>query len=154
MILNVTIKLTSPFLGSNKPNAEGIREIIKSENGDPILFVRRFYKLCRKYAVELGLGNYKYQHINIPNFIKTSNTEEIYQKSFKTKEGIIKNEKIKAYPVGSIMTLQVYINEKYIPIDKAIKIIEFIGQFDGISQYGIYRNYGRYEVLLAQAANE
>ena len=139
MILNVTIKLTSPFLGSNKPNAEGIREIIKSENGDPILFVRRFYKLCRKYAVELGLGNYKYQHINIPNFIKTSNTEEIYQKSFKTKEGIIKNEKIKAYPVGSIMTLQVYINEKYIPIDKAIKIMKLLAIMPMITESGIFK---------------
>lgn len=153
MIINVTIRLTSPFLGSSKPDASGVRQIIKSENNNPTLFIKRFCNLCKKYANELGYIDYKHNSINVPNYIKVSSQEEIYQKNIKDANGNVKEEKFKCYPVGTMMELECYIDSKKIETEKALKIIELIGKYDGISQFGIQKNFGRFDIILCQQEN-
>ena len=72
MLLTVTIKLTSPFLGSAKLNEDGIRNIIKTNKNQPTIFIKRFCNLCKKYALDLGIINYNYNSINLPNYVKPS----------------------------------------------------------------------------------
>lgn len=153
MLVTVTIKLTSPFLGSSKPNAEGIREIIKSDANKPTLFIKHFCKLCKRYARELGIPNFKYNTINVPNFLKTTNEEIIYSKVVKDFDGSEKEEKFYAYPVGSIMTLECCVDTRIITVEKAVKILELIGKYSGISQFGVTKNFGRFDILLCQSDN-
>lgn len=153
MLVNVTIKLTSPFLGSSKPNANGIREIIKTDVNKPTLFIKRFCKLCKKYAYELGIPNFKYDTINIPNFLKTTNEEQVYKKQIRDIDGQLKDEKFFCYPVGSIMCLECCIDTRVITVEKAMKILELIGKYHGISQFGFNKNFGRFEILLCQSDN-
>lgn len=148
MLLTVTIKLTSPFLGSAKLNEDGIRNIIKTNKNQPTIFIKRFCNLCKKYALDLGIINYNYNSINLPNYVKTEAVEKIYERSYKTKEGTFKREKFMSYPVGSIITMDCYIDDTKIDVDKAVKILELIGKYDGISQFGINANFGRYEIVL------
>ena len=152
MLATITIKLTRPFLGSAKPNQDGIREIIKTDN-NPTLFIKRFCKLCKKYAIELGVVDYRYNTINVPNFIKTDSKEKIYEKEYKDKDGYVRREKFMSYPSGTLMTLDCYIDTNRIDAEKAIKILELIGKYDGISQFGIHTNFGRFEILICTQQN-
>lgn len=146
MFSKITIKLTSPFLGSEKPNEQGVRNISKSINNNPRFFIKRFLKLCNEYAKDLGIGEFTPNCIKITNELETNASTKIYMRCFKNKEGVITKELFESYPIGSLLTFGCYIDEKLISLEKAIKVIEYVGKYNGISQFGYKWNYGRFDI--------
>ena len=153
MLTTITLKLTSPFLGSSKPNKDGIREIIKNDN-KPTIFIKRFTRLCQKYAAELNIPSYRIDAIKITNHLETNAKEKLYHRDYTDKYGCVKTAKFESYPTGSILTLDCYVNTQLITVDKAIKILSLIGKYDGISQFGLNTNFGRFDILLCTQNND
>lgn len=148
MLTKITIKLTSAFLGSAKQNVDGIRKLIYVNN-KPKLFIHRFNLLCNKYAQELKIGNFDNEHIKVTSYLETNAPVRIekrkFYKGYKEKE-----EKFESYSEGALLSFNCYIDESMIPLENAIKIIECIGKYDGISQFGFKWNYGRFEIELVE----
>lgn len=149
MFSKITVKLTSPFLGSSKPNSNGIREIVKIDN-NPKLFIQRFNQLCSKYAEELNIGDFNNEIIKVTSYLETRNDTTIESRKFKNKFGMSVVEEFEAYPAGSFLSFGCYIDEKKIKLDHAVKIIECIGKYDGFTQFGYKWNYGRFDIITIE----
>lgn len=147
MFVSIRIALTSPFLGSSKLDKNGVRKIILNANKKPKFFIKRFSQLCEKYAKELNIGNYTSDAIRTSNFLTVFENPILFSKRFYSKEGKSVKETFETYPEGSQMEFGCFIDESKITIDQAIKIIEYIGKYNGISQFGFNWNYGRFDIL-------
>lgn len=148
MFITLKIKLTSSFLGSGKEGNDGIRPIILASNNYPRFFIKRFSKLCEIYAKELNIGAYEPETIKTTNYIVVKSKPELFVKKFKDEASKSSKELIfESYKEGTIMELGCFVDETKISIDQAAKIIEYIGKFGSISQFGYKWNYGRFEIL-------
>lgn len=161
MIYNITIKLTTAFIGSRKPNNENLRLIARVNEKNPKLFTKRFRELCYKYATEeLAMWDYNYDSIK-PNgmLVVDPSTDKttIQVRKFKVPGSEEQQtESFEAYPIGTRMTFSVYIPKEANIAEAHLKnILTYIGQYDGISQFGINWGYGKFELeSIEQVVNE
>lgn len=149
MFSKITVKLTSPFLGSSKPNDDGVREIVRID-GNPKLFIQRFNQLCIKYAEELSIGDFDIESIKITSYLESKDETSKESRTFKNKFGMSVTEEFEAFPAGAFLSFGCYIDEKRIKLEHALKIIECIGKYDGFTQFGYKWNYGRFDVITVE----
>lgn len=152
MIYNINIKLTTAFIGSRKPSDENLRLIARVNEKNPKLFTKRFRELCYKYATEeLAMWDYNYDSIK-PNGMLVVDPETdkttIQVRKFKVPGSEEQQtESFEAYPIGTKMSFSVYIPKEANITENQLKmIITYIGQYDGISQFGINWGYGKFEL--------
>lgn len=153
MIYQLNIRLTTAFVGSRKLNENNVRQIARVNDKDVKLFTKRIRELCYKYATEdLNLWDYSYDSIKIDGVLKVhpeddkpiTHTRKFFIKDINGE----KEESFEAYGVGTRMSFCVYVpnNSSILTQQNIEALFTYIGQFDGISQFGLNWGYGKYQI--------
>lgn len=146
MLAKITIKLTSPFLGSGKPDENNIRHIIKDHvTKNPVFFTRAFLQFCKRIAKDLCIAGYDNTAI-IPSkyFITNSPTQIINIKYFKDNQPT--NTKFEVYPRGAILSFTCLIDESKITVNQLELLLNNVGSYSGVSQFGKKNQFGGFIV--------
>lgn len=151
MIYKINIKLTTAFLGSRKPDESNVRNIARINGRNPKLFTKRLRDLCYKYATEeLGIWDYDYTTIKVDCMLHVDETAPVttHVRKFYNKElSTMQQENFEAYPVGTEMSFSLYVpSSSKITKSTILQLFQYIGQYDGISQFGINWGYGKFEI--------
>ena len=152
MITHVKLKLLSPFLGSGRPDNIGDpKPILYARRGCPKLFKKEFIELINTYIKNEGLSCGEAlppTWIDISSAIKIDDLKiQIVDLPYYQKNGVVTKVKVEQINEGTILELAIKFNSKVLSKDNLIKILNCIGEFEGISQYGTERGYGKYEVI-------
>lgn len=162
MILNVQIKLNTVFIGSRKLDEQNdVRRIARSfeDPGAIKLFTRRLRHLFYKYATEeLHLEDYTYDAIKSDGVIRLVNPNEIsgihIRKFYDKLRQREVSEKFEAYPCGTKMYFELFIDDTKLAENQVKTILSYIGKYDGISQFGFNWGYGKFDVISIARLND
>ena len=150
----ITIKLTSKFLGSTKPDKNNIRRIARNQNKNPLLFTTAIHDLCNQYITE-GLGMkeaanaLKFQSIVFID--PTTAIPEVHERRFiNRKTGLDQVEYFEALPVGTEAVLKCSTDESVIPFSTFTKVVNHVAARASISQFGKHWGYGKFIITDIQ----
>lgn len=145
MLAKISIKLTSHFLGSAKPDKDGVRKIFMTD-GKPTFYTTEFLKFCHRVAKELKLAKYTKDTIILSKYFTTTAEPNILTIKYNDVYGDPQVSKFEAYPKGTILTFTCLIDEDQITIKQLEKIFEAVGMYSGVSQFGRKKQFGSFKV--------
>ncbi len=149
MLLEVKLRLTSPFLGSKPPDDASIRRLVK--NGKGIMFPVDTFKQDVLTAISVTGVDAHPQAIYAPIGF-TSPSLHLYRRTYSA----FKVDLFESIRTGTILTLEMGIDTGLKPamsVDAFNTIMAWIGEQKGISQFGSKFGFGKFRVVTLQPVN-
>ena len=154
MYYKITVKLTSQFLGSSKPDKNHIRRIARNQSKNPLLFTKAIHDLVNQYITnKLGMpeaaNSLKFQSVIFIDPEKTNPV--VHERRFINKSsGLEESEYFEALPVGTEAVLKCSTDESMLPFTTFTKVINYLESKASISQFGKHWGYGKFIVTDIQ----
>lgn len=152
MLLDITLKLTTPFLGSSKPTPENnnVRRIRRNINGKPVFYSKQFVSVMANYASTMGVSHFDKSAIEFIPFLDINEEKfpaSIFVRKFYDKElKKFKKDEFESFAEGTLVGVKCLLHEDLLALNTFTNVLELTGTLYGISPFGAKWNYGHFEI--------